>query len=46
MRVLERGAVPLADGDEIRIGPVAMTFRMMSRAGTTETEAKDEEKTE
>jgi DNA-binding winged helix-turn-helix (wHTH) protein len=35
------GAVPLADGDEIRIGPVAMTFRVMSRVGTTETEAQE-----
>jgi DNA-binding winged helix-turn-helix (wHTH) protein len=34
------GPVPLADGDEIRIGPVAMTFRVMSRVGTTETEGK------
>jgi DNA-binding winged helix-turn-helix (wHTH) protein len=34
------GAVPLRDGDEIRIGPVAMTFRVMSRVGTTETEGK------
>jgi DNA-binding winged helix-turn-helix (wHTH) protein len=40
------GVVPLADGDEIRIGPVAMTFRVLSRVGTTETEAKDKEKTE
>jgi DNA-binding winged helix-turn-helix (wHTH) protein len=30
--------VRLADGDEIRIGPVAMTFRVMSNVGTTETE--------
>ncbi len=35
-----RGVVPLVDGDEIRIGPVAMTFRVMSRVGTTETEEK------
>ncbi len=34
------GPVPLADGDEIRIGPVAMTFRVMSRVGTTETQEK------
>jgi hypothetical protein len=34
------GVVALADGDEIRIGPVAMTFRVMSRVGTTETEEK------
>jgi hypothetical protein len=34
------GPVPLSDGDEIRIGPVAMTFRVMSRVGTTETEEK------
>jgi len=34
------GIVPLADGDEIRVGPVAMTFRVMSRAGTTETGEK------
>ena len=34
------GAVPLADGDDIRIGPVAMTYRVMSRVGTTETEEK------
>jgi DNA-binding winged helix-turn-helix (wHTH) protein len=32
--------VPLTDGDEIRIGPVAMTFRVLSRVGTTETEQK------
>jgi DNA-binding winged helix-turn-helix (wHTH) protein len=34
------GVVPLADGDEIRIGPVAMTFRVVTRVGTTETEKK------
>jgi hypothetical protein len=32
--------VPLHDGEEIRIGPVAMTFRVLSRVGTTETEEK------
>jgi DNA-binding winged helix-turn-helix (wHTH) protein len=34
------GVSPLADGDEIRIGPVAMTFRVMSRVGTTQTDRK------
>lgn len=37
---LTRGAVPLADGDEIRVGPVAMTFRVLSRVGITETQEK------
>jgi DNA-binding winged helix-turn-helix (wHTH) protein len=32
------GSAPLSDGDEIRIGPVAMTYRVLSRVGTTETE--------
>jgi DNA-binding winged helix-turn-helix (wHTH) protein len=34
------GVVPLADGDEIRIGPIAMTFRVMSRVGTTQTDRR------
>jgi len=34
------GVVTLVDGDEIRIGPVAMTFRAMTRDGTTETEER------
>jgi DNA-binding winged helix-turn-helix (wHTH) protein len=34
------GRVGLSDGDEIRIGPASMTFRVLSRAGSTETEQK------
>ena len=34
------GAVRLRDGDEIRIGPVTMTFRALTRVGSTETEEK------
>jgi len=37
---LTKGAVPLADGNEIRVGPVAMTFLVVSRVGSTETEEK------
>jgi hypothetical protein len=39
------GPVPLHDGEEIRIGPVAMSFRVLSRVGTTETEEKGRGKT-
>jgi DNA-binding winged helix-turn-helix (wHTH) protein len=34
------GAVRLRDGDEIRIGPTAMTFRALTRVGSTETQEK------
>ncbi len=40
------GVVSLADGDEIRIGPVAMTYRMLSRVDTTETEKSRERSAE
>ena len=34
------GVVRLNDGDEIRVGPMTMTFRTLSRIGSTETEEK------
>jgi pSer/pThr/pTyr-binding forkhead associated (FHA) protein len=34
-----KGPRRLANGDEIRIGPISMTFRVLSRTGTTETDA-------
>jgi hypothetical protein len=33
-----RRRMPLTDGDEVRIGPETMVFRMMSRGRTTQTE--------
>lgn len=35
------GTVPLSDGDEIRIGPATMTFRVLRRVGSTETETEE-----
>jgi len=35
------GVRGLANGDEIRIGPVSMVFRVLSRVGSTETEEKE-----
>ena len=34
------GAAALADGDEIRVGPAMMRFRVMLRRGSTETEER------
>ena len=36
-----RGCVPLADRDEIRVGPARMVFRCYRRAGSTESAVED-----